>query len=97
MAVSVNLSRRGFLTGSFATKAAPYVAVIGEGCLAAEGVFCASCGDTCPAAAIRFVPRSGGPFLPEIIAKNCTGCGACVAICPASAIRLKNMPGIASG
>jgi ferredoxin-type protein NapF len=91
MIAPVNLSRREILTGSFRAKAPSYVAVIGDGCLATKGVVCQLCRDACPVAAIHFVPRLGGPFLPEIVAKACTGCGECAAICPASAIGLKHL------
>jgi ferredoxin-type protein NapF len=61
-------------------------------CLAARGVVCRSCGDSCPHAAIRFWPRIGGPALPEILDDACTGCGACVGVCPVSAIEVRERP-----
>ena len=77
-----DLSRRAF----------PHVAVVGDGCLAHGGVVCQSCRDACPEAAIRFVPRRGGPFLPDVRVSACTGCGACVATCPTSAMGLARHP-----
>lgn len=65
------------------------LAIIGEGCLARRGVVCRSCGDVCPAAAIRFRPQLGGSALPEVEASRCTGCGGCVAPCPPRAIELR--------
>lgn len=65
-----------------------HVATIGSGCLARGGVSCQSCRDACAHDAIRFRPRIGGPFLPELLAEECTGCGACLSICPGAAISL---------
>jgi ferredoxin-type protein NapF len=64
----------------------PIKARIAENCLPRRGVECRICGDHCPAAAIRFSPRLGGPPVAEVIAESCTGCGACVAPCPVDAI-----------
>lgn len=64
----------------------PHLVAIGEGCLAAAGVVCQSCGDACPEAAIRFAPRLGGPPLPRLAENRCTGCGACIAVCPEDAV-----------
>lgn len=61
------------------------IAIAGT-CLARRGVTCMTCRDACPEAAIRFRPRIGGPFLPELDPFACTGCGACIAPCPADAI-----------
>lgn len=71
-----------------------HVATLGDGCLAHGGVVCQSCRDACPEAAIRFVPRRGGPFLPDIQTPACTGCGACVTACPTSAMGLVHQPEI---
>lgn len=64
-------------------------AAITGACLARRGTTCMSCRDACPEDAIRFVPRMGGPFLPDLGADNCTGCGACIAPCPADAIAMR--------
>lgn len=62
---------------------------ISPACLPRQGVECRSCEDACPAAALRFPCRLGGPALPAVDHGHCTGCGACVAPCPAGAISLK--------
>lgn len=59
---------------------------IGPSCFAPNGIACQSCRDACPEDAIRFRPRVGGPFLPELDESACTGCGRCISVCPASAI-----------
>jgi ferredoxin-type protein NapF len=61
-------------------------ATIGDTCIAARGVECRVCGESCGAAAIRFPARAGGVRLPDLDSERCTGCGACVAPCPVSAI-----------
>jgi ferredoxin-type protein NapF len=66
-----------------------HYAAIGDGCLANNYVDCQACRDCCPAGAIRFRPRLGGPFVPELDAAACTGCGACISVCPADAITMK--------
>ncbi|WP_244494345.1 MULTISPECIES: ferredoxin-type protein NapF [unclassified Ensifer] len=63
-----------------------HVVAIGDGCLARNNVACQSCRDACPQQAIRFRPRTGGPFLPEVDVDSCTGCGACIGVCPVGAI-----------
>jgi ferredoxin-type protein NapF len=78
-------SRRAFLLGRAAFGRAS--ATIGDACLARQGVLCRSCGDACPAAAIRF--RPGGVPTPEVLAGRCTGCGACLPACPAAAITIR--------
>ena len=67
-------------------------AVVGSGCLAANGVVCSSCRDACGATAIRFAPARTVP-VPDVLADRCTGCGACVAGCPTGAITLAAAPG----
>ena len=67
-------------------------AVIGDGCLAVNYVDCQACRDTCPADAIRFRPRLGGPFVPDLDTEACTGCGACVRVCPTSAVSTAPRP-----
>lgn len=69
--------------------------VVGDDCLGRRGVICEVCRDACPEGAIRFAPRSRGPFLPEIAGEKCSGCGACIAPCPTSAIAAR--PGGAHG
>lgn len=67
----------------------PHVAAIADTCLARRNVACQSCGESCPEQAIRFRPRMGGPFVPELDAAKCTGCGACLGNCPVDAIAIK--------
>ncbi|MDX1104990.1 4Fe-4S dicluster domain-containing protein [Sinorhizobium medicae] len=67
----------------------PHVAMIGESCLAKNRTYCQACRDACPTEAIRFRPRAGGPFLPELNEEACTGCGACFSVCPVAAIRTR--------
>jgi len=62
---------------------------ISESCLVHSGVSCMSCRDACAEDAIRFRPRIGGPFVPEVLEDACTGCGACVAPCPVNAIDMR--------
>lgn len=72
--------------------AAPWaiVAAIGEACLAARGVECRVCGESCPEAAIRFRPQLGGVAQPVLDASSCTGCGACIGPCPTRAIAMRS-------
>lgn len=62
-------------------------ALVGQECLATQGVVCFSCRDACPTAAIRFAPSRTMP-VPEVLSDRCTGCGACIAGCPAGALSL---------
>ncbi len=57
-------------------------------CLAANGVMCRSCEDSCEPRALRFRPQLGGISQPQIDSASCTGCGGCVAPCPVAAIRV---------
>lgn len=66
-----------------------HVMAIGKDCLAFGKVDCQACRDVCPTEAIRFRPRRGGPFVPEISEDACTGCGACISVCPAGVIEIK--------
>lgn len=72
-----------------APRAFLHVAAINADCLPANGVDCQACRDHCPTDAIRFRPRLGGPFLPQIDEAACTGCGACITVCPVSAVSVK--------
>jgi ferredoxin-type protein NapF len=78
-------SRRALLRGQFLAKP---IAVIGDGCLVEAGIVCRSCGDACPASAIRFRPRIGLPPQAIVDEAACTGCGDCVGACPGEAITL---------
>ncbi|OAP48295.1 ferredoxin-type protein NapF [Sinorhizobium americanum] len=71
----------------------PHIVMIGERCLARNGTDCQACRDACPTEAIRFRPRVGGPFLPELEQEACTGCGACLAVCPVAAIGVREVRG----
>lgn len=62
-----------------------------ESCLAAAGIHCETCRDSCPEQAVRFSSRIGGPPLPEVRSAVCNGCGACVATCPVEAISLHHL------
>lgn len=68
-----------------------HVAAIEDGCLAINYVDCQACRDACPAEAIRFRPRLGGPFVPSLVSEACTGCGACMSVCPAGSISMHPM------
>lgn len=72
-----------------ARPAFPWIATIGEACLALAGIHCRSCQDACEPAAIRFRPAPGGVALAELDSQRCNGCGACLAPCPSQAIQLR--------
>lgn len=61
---------------------------IAPACLSLQRVVCRSCGEVCPAGAIRFALAPGGAAEPRVEASACTGCGACVAVCPAGAVSI---------
>jgi len=63
-----------------------HVVAIAPSCLPFRGVDCQACRDACPAAAIRFRPMRGGPFMPELAVEACIGCGACISVCPVGAV-----------
>ena len=65
-------------------------ALVGDGCLPANGVVCSSCREACPESAIRVPPGARGAA--TVDADCCTGCGACVGICPTGAITLAHAP-----
>ena len=50
-----------------------------------------TCRDVCPEDAIRFKPRIGKPFLPEVKDDSCTRCEACIEACPVEAISLETV------
>lgn len=72
-----------------AVRRFPHAAVITDACLTKQDVACQSCGESCPEQAIRFRPRLGGPFVPELNEQICNGCGACLQVCPVGAIGTK--------
>lgn len=72
-----------------APRAFAHVVEITTACLPRYGIDCQACRDHCPTAAIRFRPRLGGPFLPEIDEDACSGCGACIGVCPVDAVSIK--------
>ena len=82
------MSRRRFLGGRHSRDKLRRIA-IGDLCLARSGVSCMACRDECEVGAIRFKPRLGGPFVPEVDGSLCTGCGNCAPVCPSSAIEFE--------
>lgn len=63
-------------------------AVVAPSCLALKQVGCRTCGDSCPAGAIRFRISVGAVARPEVDLAACTGCGACYGPCPVSAVSI---------
>jgi ferredoxin-type protein NapF len=63
-------------------------AVIAPSCLAMKQVVCRTCGEACPADAIRFRISAGAVARPEVDPVACTGCGACYGPCPVSAVTM---------
>lgn len=86
------LSRRNFLLGRRTAEPGPQVVLIGSGCLAANGVVCRSCAESCDAGAIRFRLQLGGIALAELDATRCTGCAECLPACPTRALVLQAVP-----
>jgi len=72
----------------------PHKAQVQSHCLALNSVDCQSCRDHCPTDAIRFRPRAGGPWHPQIVGDDCTGCGACISHCPTNAISISARSGL---
>jgi len=63
-------------------------ALIGDRCLAHQGVVCRSCGEVCDQRAIRFQLRVGGAAMAQLDSARCDGCGSCIAPCPTAAITM---------
>ncbi len=80
------LSRRTFLLRS--EPAVPNVVLL-DHCLAARGVFCECCRDSCDTGALRFVPQIGGAAKPLLDADLCTRCGECASVCPEAALSVR--------
>lgn len=95
-----DISRRALLTGAVRSPSgeereeAETLAIveISNACLVHSGVTCMTCRDACPEEAIRFKPRIGKPFLPEILHDSCTRCAECIAACPVEAMSLETAP-----
>ena len=92
MAAVASMTRRAFLTGGTlpdprsSSPTAARLPAVSADCLALQGVTCMVCRDACPEDAIRFHPRLGGLFVPEIDAVACARCGYCLSACPAEAL-----------
>ena len=82
----VNVSRRAFLLRS---EMPPPTVALTNRCLAANGIYCECCRDSCEAGALRFFPQLGGVPKPTFDPELCTQCGACVEVCPQDAIRMQ--------
>jgi len=73
--------------GTFAAFA--HRAVVANHCLAANGVVCRACSDSCETGAIRFRLAPAGRSFAQVDLSRCNGCGDCLRICPAQAIAMK--------
>lgn len=62
------------------------IAKVGAGCLAADGIVCEVCRDSCPTAAIRLRPIPGHAATSAIDGAACTGCVTCIPHVPTAAI-----------
>jgi formate hydrogenlyase subunit 6/NADH:ubiquinone oxidoreductase subunit I len=83
------ISRRGLFRAAVVQRnevGARGRVTIAELCFARRGIGCRSCEDVCEPRALRFRPRPGGMFVPEINSETCTACGECATVCPAAAI-----------
>lgn len=87
---NAQMSRRQFLRRA-TDGAAPDETVQGvtlaANCLAYAGVACRLCDDACQPSAIRFKPKLGGHYHPEINSEICTSCMNCLDVCPVGAIQ----------
>ncbi len=84
------MSRRQFLRRATDTAASDETAqgvTLAANCLAYAGVACRLCDDACPPSAIRFKPKLGGHYHPEIDSEKCTSCMNCLDECPVGAIQ----------
>jgi ferredoxin-type protein NapF len=64
-------------------------AVVTASCLAANGVVCRACGDSCETGAIRFRLAPAGRSFAQVDLGRCNGCGGCVWVCPVQAISMR--------
>jgi ferredoxin-type protein NapF len=80
-----DLTRRSLLFGRSEPDPTDPI-VIGKNCLAIKGVYCRSCAECCPQAAISIRPVLGGSAEVSVDGSACSLCGECLSVCPASAI-----------
>lgn len=86
------MSRRQFLRRAAdapTVEDATLGVTLADNCLAFAGVACRLCDDACPPYAIRFRPKLGGHYHPEIDSEKCTSCMNCLQVCPVGAIQAK--------
>lgn len=84
-----SVSRRALLLGGglgHDAETAEQSLTIASHCLTFGGVACRSCDDACPERAIRFRPKPGGHYHPELDGDLCTSCLECVPVCPVQAL-----------